>query len=73
MSNESNGKIRILGILSFADESILELQLGHEFYIEAIDVRTALDTLVKLGPISDRSFLKAEFDRLSCIEGHIKI
>ena len=68
MPDESNGKISVLGILTFADESILKLKLSHEFYIEAIDVRIALNLLETLGPINDRSFLKVELDRLSCID-----
>ena len=71
MSDESSGRINILGILTFADESILELELGHEFYIEAMDVATVLNLLEEFGPINDRSFLKIELDRLSCINKDI--
>jgi len=71
MSNSSNGKINLLGVLTFADESILDLKLGHEFYIEAMDVRTVLNLLEEFGPISDRSFLKVELERMSCIDIHI--
>lgn len=71
MSDESNGKINVLGILSFADESILELELGHEFYVEAMSVATVLNLLEEFGPINDRSFLKVELDRLSCIDKYL--
>lgn len=66
MSNKSNEKINLLGVLSFADESTLEL--GHEFYVEAMDVRTVLNLLEVFGPINDRNFLKVELERLSCID-----
>lgn len=63
--------MNLLGVLTFADESILQLELGHEFYIEAMDVRTVLNLLEKFGPISDRSFLKVELERMSCIDIHV--
>ena len=34
-------------------------------------MKSALDILENLGPISDRDFLKAELDRLSCIDKDI--
>jgi hypothetical protein len=68
MSNESDGKINIFGVLSFADESILKLELGHKFYAEAMNLRDILNILEKFGPIDDRSFLKVELDRLNCID-----
>ena len=68
MSNEPRETINILGFLSCVDNSILKLELGHKFYVEALDVYEGLNLLEEFGPINDRSFLKVELDRLSCID-----
>lgn len=68
MSNDPRETIKILGFLSCADNSILKLDLGHNFYVEALDAYKGLNLLEELGPINNRSFLKVELDRLNCID-----
>jgi len=68
MSNEPKETIKILGFLSCVDNSILKLDLGHNFYVEALDAYKGLNLLEEFGPINDRSFLKVELNRLNCID-----
>ncbi len=65
MNPEKNKNIRLL---SCVDNSILKLDFGHNFYVEALDAYKGLNLLEELGPFSNRSFLKVELDRLNCID-----